>query len=117
MITAKITAIKSSRNGGTPFAFAKSPALESDYNPKGFVTFTIVPQIWRGRELPRIGESVVLGQLQKKSNPAWPAPRWRAFEVKPVDEASMTRVRGSAPMQIQQNVKHGWLGRLLAFFI
>ncbi len=84
MITAKITAIKSGRNGGVPFAFAKAPDLQSDYNPDGAVTFTIVPAIWRGRELPQVGETVVLGQLKKKVKPEWPAPRWRALEAKPM---------------------------------
>lgn len=88
MITAKITAIRSSRNGGIPFAFARANELQSDYNPDGFVTFTIVPEIWSGRELPRIGDTVALGQLKKKEKPEWPAPRWRAFQAKPLNGTS-----------------------------
>jgi len=116
MITATVTAIRSSHNGGIPFAFAKATELQSDYNPDGFVTFTIAPQTWSGRELPRIGDTVALGQLKKKVRPEWPAPRWRAFEAKPINGTPIPRVRVSAPIPIPQNVKYGWLDRLLVFF-
>lgn len=114
MITAKITAIRPSRNGGTPFAFAKAPDLQSDYNPDGFVTFTIVPQIWRGRNMPRIGETVALGQLQKKMKPEWPTPRWLAFDAKPLDGFPTPRVRGNVPAATPQKPQRGWLSQLFA---
>ena len=115
MITAKITAVRSSRNGGIPFAFAKAPELQSDDNPDGFVTFTIVPEIWRGRDLPRIGETVALGQLKKKVKPEWSAPRWRAFQARPVHGTPTPCVPMSVRAPARPGAKLGWFNRLIAF--
>ncbi|HVX91023.1 MAG TPA: hypothetical protein VHC20_05370 [Candidatus Paceibacterota bacterium] len=81
MIKAKVTAVTPAPHGRDAKIFARAQTLISPENPKGEVMFYAAPPFWTGGREPHLGQTVIIGHIERKTSPHWPKPRWLARDV------------------------------------
>jgi len=83
MIEATVVMVKPGKNGCTARVFARSHKLVSPENADGEVMFYGTPPFWTDGHSPRVGQQVVIGQIERKTSPYWSYPKWLARDVSP----------------------------------
>lgn len=116
MITATIETILPGANGSDAKAFARSRTLVSLENPDGEVMFYVAPPFWTDGRIPRKGQQVLIGKVERKTSPHWRRPKWLARDVSPAFAVRQySRARLNEPTtQVLRPPSGNWFERLLA---